>query len=443
MAGVSRRGFLKTAGAVSAAVLSAPMFIPARALGKEGDIPAPSNRLTLGSIGVANQGGALQGQVLGNGGVQLLAVCDVDEPTRLKAKDRTEQRYGDALRSGRYKGCDPYMDFRELLARKDIDAVLIAVPDHWHALIAVAAAKAGKDIYCEKPLALTIREGRAMVDSVRRYGRVLQTGSMQRSSQEFRTACEAVRNGRIGKIKTVHVNVSGPSGPCTLPSEPIPPGMNWDMWMGPAPYRGFHKQIHPYNWRNFRDYSGGGMTDWGAHHFDIAQWALGMDDTGPVEITPPNGKDVKNLTYRYANGTLMYHAAKIENHPPGREVREAKDPNEVYGVLFTGETGSIEVNRGYIKGWPDEVVKAPLRPDEMRLYKSTDHMGDWIDCIKTRRRPITDVEIGHRSATVCHLGNIAYWLKRPLQWDPGKEDFVDDAEASRWLSRPYRGEWAL
>jgi len=267
-----------------------------------------------------------------------------------------------------------------------------------------------------------------MAQAVRQYGRVFQTGSQQRSDSKFRFACEMVRSGRIGQVQTVHVGVGGPSSDKQFPEEPIPEGMDWEMWLGPAPWAPYNSERCSGNygggWRQVRDYSGGMMTDWGAHHFDIAQWGLGMDAAGPLEIHPPDGKDYKTLTYKYASGVLMYHGG-------------------ANGVLFTGTQGKIEVNRGYLQTWPAELMQVPTAPNEVNLYKSNNHMADWIECIKTRQRPICDVEVGCRSVTVCHLGNIAYWLGRPLKWDPVNEQILGDEEAGRWLDRPMRAPWRL
>jgi predicted dehydrogenase len=418
---VSRRDFVKGASAVA---VSAPYFLTSSALGAEGRPPA-SERITMGFIGVGGMGGANLGSFLGFGEVQVLAVCDVDPKSREEKQRGVEERYADAKAGGTYRGCDAYNDFRELAARDDLDAVCVATPDHWHALAAVEALRNGKDVYCEKPLSLTIHEARAMANAVRRYGRVFQTGSQQRSESNFRFACEMVQSGRIGKVETVHVSVGGPSGDCYLPPEPVPDGLDWDRWLGPAPYRPFNSGLHPFNWRGYRDYSGGGMTDWGAHHFDIAQWGLGMDHSGPVEVTPPDGKEVKMLTYKYANGVTLYHGGGAN------------------GVLFTGTDGKVEVNRGYLQTWPAELQEQPTGSGEVHLYDSRNHRGNFLECIRTRRKPVCDVEIGCRSVTVCHLGNLAYWLNRPLKWDPVKEEFLGDAEANRWLERAYRGEWRL
>ncbi len=429
---ISRRGFLRSAVASTATLAAAaavpiPAFIPASALGADGR-PAPSDRIVMGGIGVGGMGRGNLGAFMGRPEVQVVAVCDVDASMRDEARKMVEDRYAKDAAAGSFKGCEAYNDFRDLLDRKDIDTVMIGTPDHWHALIGVAAAKAGKDIYCEKPLTLTIREGRELANAVRRYHRVFQTGSQQRSSSEFRFACEMVRNGRIGRLVSVNVSVGGPSADCYLPAEPIPEGLDWDMWLGPAPWRPYNKALHPFAWRSFRDYSGGSMTDWGAHHFDIAQWGLDMDGSGPVDITPPDGKDVKLLTFKYANGVPVCHGGNT---------------GKAGGVLFTGTEGTISVNRGKLFTEPEGLMKEPTRPGEIHLYKSPGHHADFIECVKSRKRPICDVEIGHRSVTVCHLGNIAYWLKRPLKWDPLKEQFVGDDEANRWLDRPRRAPWSL
>lgn len=424
-----RRDFLRT---TAAAAFAAPLFVASRTLGADGGTAA-SNRITLGFIGVGKQSYGHLGAFSSRGDVQVLAVCDVQKAKRDAAERLVHDRYSHRPEFKESpRGLAVYTDFRELLARDDIDAVVIGTPDHWHAIPAIAAAKAGKDIYCEKPLSLTIKEARAMVEATRRYGRVFQTGSQQRSDHEFRFACEMVRSGRIGQLKSINVNVGGPSQDCYLPEEPIPAGVDWNLWLGPAPMRPYNSILCPPpsftgfpNWRLYRDYSGGGMTDWGAHHFDIAQWGMGTDDTGPVEILPPNGKDVSLLTYRYANGVTVYHGGGGE------------------GVVFHGTEGKIEVNRGHLETWPASLKEKPIGPDEVHLYVSPGHHNDWLRSIRTRQRPICDVEIGARSVTVCHLGNLAYWLKRPLKWDPVREEFVGDPEANRWLDRPKREPWTL
>jgi len=415
----SRRQFLKTATAIIAAPTILPSSVWAAATG-------PNDRLTLGFIGMGKQNSGLLNGFIHNKGTQVVAVCEVDTTRRDNAKKKVEDFYAKQTDRGSFKGCDAYNDFRDLVARKDIDAVVIATPDHWHALNVIAAADAGKDIYCEKPLSLTILEAREMVKAVRRNKRVFQTGSMQRSSQEFRKACELVRNGRIGKVKTVIVGVGGPSKWCDLPEEKMEPGLDWNFWLGPAPMRPYNSVLSPRgvhdffpNWRSYREYSGGGMTDWGAHHFDIAQWGLGMDDSGPVEIIPPADPNAgTGVRYLYANGVEMIHDSSKG------------------GVTFIGTDGKIFVDRGKFEATPESIAQEPLGENAIRLYASSNHQQDWLDCVRSRKRPICDVEIGCRSVTVCHLGNLAYWNHRRLKWDPKKEKFVGDKEANTWLDRP-------
>ncbi len=409
--------------------MSAPFILPSSAWAAK-DKLGPNDKISLGFIGVGKQGGGLLNGFLHKDNVQVVAVCDVDGKRRAHAKKQVDDFYAAQKEKAEYKGCAAYNDFRDLLERADIDAVVIATPDHWHAINVIQAADAGKDIYCEKPLSLTIYEGRAMVNAVRRNARICQTGSQQRSSSNFRRACELVRSGYIGKIQTVEVAVGGPSKWCDLEERTAPPELDWDMWLGPAPLRGWNKILSPEGvhdhfpkWRRYREYSGGGMTDWGAHHFDIAQWGLGMDHTGPIEVIPPGGKDREHLTYRYANGIEMHHI----------------DGN---GVTFKGEDGEIFVNRGKFRAKPSAITKDSLGPHDVRLYESNDHRGNWLDCIRSREKPICDVEIGARSATVCHLGNLAYWYNRRLRWDPDRERFIDDAEANlRWLDVCRRPPW--
>jgi predicted dehydrogenase len=428
---VSRRQFLKGAAAAAAAAAVGPYFITSQALGGAGRASA-SNRLTVAHIGIGNRGRDHFNDMLGRGDGQIVAVCDVKKTVRDDMQNRVNTKYAADRTAGTYKGCDAYNDYRELLPRTDIDSVVIGVPPHWHAIIAIDSARAGKDIYCEKPMALTIRQARAMVNAVRRYGRVFQNGSQQRSDDRFRKACELVRNGRIGTVKSIYVNVAGPSTEKQFTEQPVPAGFDWNMWLGPAPWSPYNAERcsgdYGGGWRFVRDYSGGMMCDWGAHHYDIAQWGLGMDNSGPVEINPPDGKDYRTLTYKYANGTVMYHGAK---------------PGGSKGIYFVGSKGDVEVDRGYFKSYPDAIGNVPIGPTDINLYKSNNHMSDWMSCIRTRRRPICDVEIGCRTVTVCHLGNIAYWTGRPFKWDPVKEEIIGDAEAARWLDRPMRAPWRL
>ncbi|MDM8009319.1 MAG: Gfo/Idh/MocA family oxidoreductase [Phycisphaerae bacterium] len=426
----SRRSLLK-----GTAALVAPCFVPASARGGN-DWKPPSERITVGFIGVGNMGSGHLDSFLRDGQLQVVAVCDVDAAKRKRARQRVEDKYAEARRTANFKGCDEYNEFERLLERRDIDAVLIATPDHWHAIIAIAAARAGKDIYCEKPLTLTIREARDVLQAVRRYGRVFQTGSQQRSEGSFRLACELVRSGRIGKLLKVDVGVGGPSSEAYLPEQPVREGLDWNRWLGPAPWQPYNEKRcsgdYSGGWRRIRDYSGGGMTDMGAHHFDIAQWGLGMDGTNPVEIIPPEEPPLfdqipdpdegEGLVFKYANGVPVYHGG----------------PD---GILFTGTDGRIEVTRSHLRTWPEEIGREPLGIRDVHLYESPGHRQDWINCIRTRQRPVCDVEIGASTVTTCHLGNIAYWLGRPIRWDPERQQIIGDEKASRWLDRPKRAPW--
>jgi predicted dehydrogenase len=428
---LSRRQFVQGAAAAAAG-------LPGLVLAEEKKLAA-NDRVGIGFIGMGTQSRGHLGYHLGQKDVQVLAVCDVDTTRRDNAKATVEKKYADQMKSGQYKGCAAYNDFRELLARKDIDAVVICTPDHWHAIPAIEACQAGKDVYCEKPLSLTILEAKTMIDAARKTNRVFQTGSQQRAENSFRLACELVRSGRIGKVKSVFVNVGAPSKPCDLPEEKMEPGLDWDRWLGASPKRPYNSVLSPRgvhngfpNWRLYREYSGGMMTDWGAHHFDIAQWGLGMDDSGPVEIIPPEDpKKQIGLRYVYANGIEVIH---------GDEYEKGKKVN---GVAFIGSEGKIFVNRGYLASDPGEIIKVPLGEKDVHLFKSPGHQRDWLDCLRSRKRPLCDVEIGARSVTVCHLGNLAYWNHKKLRWDPSRWQFVNDTEADKWLDRERREPWQL
>jgi predicted dehydrogenase len=434
MSRMNRRNFIQTSAA-----LAAPLVIARSALGDDKK-DAASERLRIGFIGVGTMNRGHLGHFLGQKDVQVLAVCDVDTTRRESAKQTVEQRYGEAIKSGQYKGCAAYTDFDELVGRDDIDAVVIATPDHWHAAVALTALKAKKDVYCEKPLTLTIREAKTLIDATRKYDRVFQVGSQQRSDREFRLACEIVRGGRIGKLQAVYVNVGTSSRPCDLKEEPMEAGLDWDRWLGPAPMRGYSSVLSPRgvhkhfpDWRQYREYSGGMMTDWGAHHFDIAQWGLGADDSGPVEIIPPEDpKAGHGLKYVYANGVSVTHCEKYDTDKP------------VDGIVFVGSEGRVQVNRGKIASDPADLVKLPEAELKVQLYKSPGHQRDWLNCVKSRKRPICDVEIGARSVTVCHLGNIAYWTREKFRWDPKEWKFVDaSATVRKWYDRDRREKYGL
>ena len=420
----SRRKFIKRSISAIATVTIVPRYV----LGGTGYTP-PSDKINLGFIGTGKQGLGLGKRFMELDDIQIIAGSDVDQLKLARFQKVAEAFYAKKSGKSKYNGCAVYEVYDEVLSIQGLDAVVVATPDHWHAKPVIEAARAGKDIFCEKPLSHTIKEGRAMVDAVRKNDRILQTGSMQRSGDDFRKACELVRNGYIGEIKNIKVSVGDPAVDCDLPEAPLPKEVNWDKWLGPAPYRAYNPVICPpitddgwAMWRNFKEYGGGIFSDWGAHMFDIAQWAMGMDNSGPVEITPPDGKDVPYLTYRYANGITMTH----------------EDFGRGYAVMFEGSEGTIEISRGFFESDPKNLVKKKLKSDDVRLYKSENHYKDWIQSIRSRKAPICDVETGHRTATICHLGNIAYQLKRPLQWDPEKEKFINDSKANKLRTKKMR-----
>ena len=427
--GISRRRVLKGAAAVAL-----PLAVPSSVLAGAENVP-PSERTTMGWIGTGGQGTRLlaggswapEGGFISRDRVHVSAVCDVNSKRREKARSIVNEHYGN-------NDCDAYKDYRRLLAREDIDAVVIATGERWHPLISIDAARAGKDIYSEKPLTLTIREARVEKREIRRAGRVFQTGTQQRSSQAFRFACELVRNGYIGEVERAVVGVGGPPSNyyCTLPGQSEPDWLDYDMWLGQVPWRPYHEDF-VFGWMGYRSCSGGGMTNWGAHHFDIAQWGLGKDHTGPKEINPPGHEGCDVLTYRYEDG-------KVITRNPGRLQQELGRGN---GVLFIGSEGKVGVWRYQVKTWPEKVARVTIDPDEERLYKSNDHYGNFLDCIRSRSRPVSDIGITHRSISICHLGNIAYWLDRPLEWNPRDEHFVDGPVADRMLSRKKRSPWHL
>ncbi len=422
----TRREFLRT---VSGTALAAPWVVPGAALGAEGRPPA-SERIVIGHIGMGWFGTNDLKIFLQGEDVQNVAVCDVDRAMAADAKKLVDTHYGNG-------DCKIYADFREMLDRGDLDAVSIATPDHWHAIPTIEACRRGIDVHVEKPLSLTIREGRAMVEAARRYGRVVQTGSEARSMANCRFACELVRNGRIGQVQEVYVSgVGGPSTTAMLPAEPVPPELDWDRWLGPAPWRPYNKAYHPRSWRGYYDFSGGGLTDWGAHHFDLAQWALGMDDTGPVQVIPPDGKEHKFLTFVYANGVRMYH---VLDGQPGVEMLSA--------VTVIGTKGRVGMRYGaFDKADPPSLMKEVIGPGEIHLHECPPgghERGDFLASVRNRSRPGADVEIGHRTCCVAHLAHIAYRLRRPLRWDPVKEEFPGDEEANRECARAMREPWSL
>ena len=430
MSKMNRRNFIGKTAAGAAAVT----IIPRHVLGGNGFIAA-NDRINLGYIGHGKQIYTLLKNIGGCKETVAVAGSDVFESkmqTFLKAANKNNADKGINTK------VEGYHYYRELLDRSDIDAVVIAAPDHWHAQMVVDAAKAGKDIYCEKPMALTVAEGRAMVNVTRKYDRVFQTGNMQRSWRDFRHTVELVRNGYIGDVKEINVSVGEPIKQCDLPTEEVPAGLDWNEWIGPSLYRGYNKILAPTDahkdpwawWRGYRNFGGGLITDWGAHMFDIAQWALDMDESGPEELLPPEKPaQTHGLTMIYKNGVRVNH--KIWG--------KKGDEN---AVQIIGTEGRIEVSRSFLRTFPNKkLAKQDLKETDKRVYFSDNHYQDWVDAMKKRTRPISDVETGQRTASVCNVVNIAYELQRPLKWNPHKEEFVGDRGANMMRDRAYRGKW--
>ncbi len=436
----SRRDFLKQ----GAAVVAMPYLIPSGVLAIDGQ-PGANDRIGVAGIGIGRQGTGVLASALGLPECRFVAVADVN---RKRAESIAARHKGDA-----------YQDFRKVLDRKDVDAIITATPEHWRAYICIAACQAGKDVYAEKPVSLTIREGRLMVQAARKYKRIFQVGSQQRSEPIDRMGCEFVAGGGLGKIsKILAMRYPSPFN-CGLPGQPVPEELDWDMWCGPTDPVPYHPELYTPRgqpgWLSFRPYSGGEMTGWGAHGLDLIQYALGMDDSGPTEIwvegekfDPPTiTTPEKNLRanilcsnpavfWRYANGATIVMDevfAKQEGKPA------PKAP--MFGGIFYGEKGTMTIDRGYVLSNPSAIA-AELNKDKGASNKDA-HVVNWVDCIKSRKLPNADIEIGHRTATVCHLGNIARWTNRKLRWDPEREIFPDDAEANTHLDRPRRKPYLL
>ena len=439
----SRRGFLRAA---AASAIGFPMIVRAQTLGQN----APSKRITMGIIGCGNQAEQDLKQWLPMEDVQVVAVCDVNragygykndkqflgrEPTR----DTVNKAYAERTASGTFKGCDMYVDYREVLARKDIDTVAIITPDHWHAIQTIQAAAAGKDIYCQKPLGLTVQDGQEMIKAVRKYNRVLQTGSQWRSAEAVRNFCEAVRNGAVGKPGRVVTyvaknNFEGP-GPGWQPM-PVPEGFDYDLWLGPAPKVPYHKDRCFYRFRFVSDYSGGQTTNFGHHAIGVAMWALGLDETGPEEVWN-KGAEWPLKGDLFDTATKVHFGCRFAG---GLELECVTSPKS-FGVRVEGEKGWIETNGRKIEASSPELAKWVPQPDSVRLYNSPNHYRNFIDCVRSRGVPAESVDTGHRVSTVCHLGNIAMKLDRKLRWDPKAEQFVGDDEASKRLQSTHRAPW--
>ena len=429
---LDRRQFLRSAATTAVGAAAFPYVVPSSALGRDGNV-APSNRIVHGCIGVGSRGTGVMRGFLGHGEVQIVAVCDVDQRHRARAKDLVDERYGN-------KDCRTYHDFRDVIARDDIDTLSLALPDHWHSIPVIMGAQAGKDMYAEKPLARTIYEGRQMADAVHRYNRVWQTGSQQRSTGNFHRACELVRNGRIGKVTRVEVGLpTGRSGPA-MEVKPVPEDLDWEFWLGPAPWRPYmefgNRGVH-WDWRWVRDYSGGQLTDWAGHHIDIAQWGLGLERTGPVEIYG-SGEFPEEGVYDVAM-TYKFHC-KYAN---GIELTVANNRQIPQGATWYGDKGKIYVKRGKLEADPKEVLDETIGPDEIHLYESRNHIGNFLECVRSREETVAPIEIGHRSISVGLLGEIAMLTGQKLKWDPENERFENSDEANRMLRRPMRAPWHL
>ncbi len=435
-----RRAFLKTAG-VAAAV---PFILPSGILSADVKL---NDRINMGFIGMGKQNRGLLNNFMRDDSVRAVAVAEVDRSRRDDSKNRVDKKYGN-------QDCKAYIDCRELIARDDIDAVCIATPDHWHAYQTVAALNSGKDVYCEKPLTHNVHESIAVIKASKRNNKIVQTGSMQRSSRVFRVACELVRNGVIGKVTRTAVNIGPPGIPCDLPEEEMEPGLDWDMWVGPGPLRPYNSVLSPRgvhnhfpNWRHYKEYGGGMVCDWGAHHIDIIHWGLGKDSSGPVAVIPPSENDgMKGAQLVYDGGISTVHGQGL-------------------GAQFVGTDGVVEVNRGVftlsrkgkmLVGNPRNVNPRPrlneeldkaeeqyLKGAKVKLYQSSNHVQDFLSCMRSRQQPITNAETGARTSIACHLMNQAYYNRQAILWNPVRMKFAKGAGKASWLTRNYRGPWAV
>jgi len=436
----SRRSFLKT---TASSALAVPFVLSSDVWAAK-----PNSKITVGCIGMGKQSRGLMGGFM-RGDTRVVAVCEVDTTRRENAKARVNKQYGTSGGSG----CAAYTDFRKITNRDDIDAVCIATPDHWHAIPILAALRSGKDVYCEKPLTHNIHESIEVIKAVDANKRVLQTGSMQRSMKEFRVACELVRNGAIGKLLKVECSFGDPGKPCDLKEEKMEPGLDWNMWIGPGPMRPYSSVLSPRgmhghfpHWRNYKEYGGGMVCDWGAHHLDIAQWGIGADDSGPVQVRPPVRKgDKRGAILVYASGVTVEHKSG-------------------FGVHFFGTEGEVQVNRGrmtFQRGGKmiasnvgarsrtsrtamlKKVEDDFLKNAKIKLYVSSNHIGDFVACMKSRKKPITSEQVGGRSAICCHLMNQAYYNHAMIKWDPKKLVLAGGTGNRKWLTRNYRSPWSV
>jgi predicted dehydrogenase len=427
----NRRKFIKTTVTTALGITVFPNIVPASALGRNGFIP-PSDRIVMGAIGVGGQGTGNMNNFLKKKETQFIAVCDVDREHRERAKQLVDQAYKNSE-------CRTYTDFREFLENEKLDAVSIALPDHWHAIIYIAAANKGFDIYGEKPLARVVNEGRAIVDAAEKNNIIWQTGSWQRSLPHFHRASELVRNGKIGNVTYVEVGLpDGGRSVGTPPVMPVPDGLDWDFWLGPAPTRSYRGVCH-WNWRWIMDYSGGQLTDWAGHHVDIAHWGLGLDRSGPVEVEgvgvyPREG--IYDVPVEYDIQCVYENGIKIR-------IANQRRLTHGMGATWYGEKGWISVDRRSLTAEDPKILDEKIGEDEIKLYQSTDHFQNFLDCVKSRKETIAPVEVAHRSISVALIGEIAMLTGQKLKWDPVKEQFIGNENANRLLFRPYRKPWEL
>jgi predicted dehydrogenase len=446
----NRRAFLRQA-AIPVLASLAPCVISRTALGW-GGAAAPSDRITLGFIGIGCMGQGHLAHLLTYADVQVVAVCDVDTWRRENARQVVDDAYASRRAAGEHEGCVAYVDFRDVLARDDIDAVVIALGDRWHAVATVMAAEAGKDIYVEKPVSLRITEARAMVEAVRRHGRICQVGLQQRSAPEFRLATQLVRDGALGRMRRIYTIHNNVSSDVDLPAEPTPETLHWDLWIGPSPWRPFNHRLHylgqPLNvvpWEFVRDFGGGGLTSGAVHALDVVQWALGMDESGPREVAAPESGQVPYVTFQYDKGVeVQITDGRLDRRhheiPEGWDELTSLQP---FGGLYVGDNGWLHVGRGgFLTTYPEEIVRDHAGHYD-RSQTVEGHHRNWLDCIRDRRQPHCDIAVGAQSTIVAHLGCMSRWLGRSLRWDPAREEFLNDDEANRMRRRALREPWRV
>ncbi len=457
---ITRREFVGRA-AMAGGMVAGPWIIPSSVGAAQGNAAA-SNRITAGLIGNGCMGRGHLHRLAGDPEIQVLGVCDVDRARRDEGKRHVEETYAARYPNGTYQGCTAYNDYRELLARSDIDAVVIATPDHWHAMQSIHAMEAGKDVYCEKPISVTVHEGRRLVEVARRYGRIFQTGTQYRSISTIREVCNFVRSGGLGQVKSVftlwgkigsHLGVdSYVPEDFALPAEPVPDGLDWDLWVGPAPWQPYNSAYHRnpipgvVPWCFHESFGTGAITWYHSHAADVIQYALGMENSGPVEIIPPNTGQFPTLTCRYANGTLLH---LVDHWGMVKDVYKAVPATARlagnFGGIFVGEQGWVTSmsTGGQIEGGPDDLFeRMKLTTREVNIGDNNHH-ENWFDCLRTRRQPSCGEEIGHRGASLGHLSIIGFKVGQSLTWDPQAERFQGNDAANRLLGRSIRSPWRL